>query len=200
MRVTTAERSYHHGNLRAALLTAAAQALEAGEELSMRAVARRAGVSPAAPYRHFADREALDSALAVEGFDRLRAELDAALADVPDSSPAGDVVATLAVAYVRFALRYPASFRLMFGHECDEADSERVRAAGRLHEMLLDVVRRLFPRSDATSLSRGLWSLAHGLAFLHLDGKLRPDPAADVDERVRASIAAVLTVNEGEHP
>ena len=100
MRVTTAERSYHHGNLRAALLTAAAQALEAGEELSMRAVARRAGVSPAAPYRHFADREALDSALAVEGFDRLRAELDAALADVPDSSPAGDVVATLAVAYV----------------------------------------------------------------------------------------------------
>lgn len=199
MTTSASEKSYHHGDLRAALLAAATESLEAGEDLSMRAVARRAGVSPAAPYRHFADRAALDSALAVDGFTDLRAELDAALVTTIDSAEA-EIVAVLAVAYVRFALRRPAVFRLMFGHECDEANSERVRAAAQLLDVLSGVIGRLFPRADTANLSRALWGLAHGLAFLHLDGKFRPDPPVDVDERVRSSVLTILALNEGVQP
>ncbi|MGN6197473.1 TetR/AcrR family transcriptional regulator [Humibacter sp.] len=196
--MTSVERTYHHGDLRSALLAAALENVEAGEAPSMRAVARRAGVSPAAPYRHFTDRDALDSALAVLGFDELHDGLTAALADVPSSATAADTLGVLAVAYVDFALRRPALFRLMFGGACDPENSERVRASGRMHELLGDVVARLFPASDVISLSHALWGLAHGLAFLHLDGKLRPEPTSDVHARVRSSVAAILTVTEGE--
>ncbi|QDZ14729.1 TetR/AcrR family transcriptional regulator [Humibacter ginsenosidimutans] len=194
----TTEKAYHHGDLRAALLAAAIESLEAGETPSMRAVARRAGVSPAAPYRHFADRDALDSALAVRGFDDLHADLAAALEQLPASASPQETLGALAVAYVDFALRRPALFHLMFGNECDDADSERVRASGQLHALLGDVVAHLFPTADGRALSLALWSLAHGLAFLHLDGKLRPEPTDEVEMRVRAAIITILALNQGE--
>lgn len=192
--MSTSAKSYHHGDLRAALLDAAIESLEAGEAFSMRAVARRAGVSATAPYRHFADREALDSAVAVEGFKDLRADLAAGLAAVPDDASAAETIGGLGVAYVAFALRRPAVFKLMFGNECDEENSERVLAAGRLHDVLNGAVARLFPDADVQGLSRALWSMAHGLAFLHLDGKLRPEPAEAVAERVRGSVAAIFAL------
>ena len=198
--VSTSEKTYHHGDLRAALLDAAIQALEAGEPFSLRAVARRAGVSPAAPYRHFADREALDSAVAVEGFKDLQADLAAALDRVPAASPAPAVITQLGIAYVTFALRRPAVFRLMFGNECDESDSDRVRASHGLHAVLNDVIEALFPGADAPSLSTALWSMAHGLAFLHLDGKFRPEPAEAVAERVRSSVAAIFAISTHAAP
>jgi len=188
--VPTSEKSYHHGDLRAALLTAAIESLEADEPFSMRAVARRAGVSPTAPYRHFVDREALDAAVAVEGFKDLRGEV----AELAASARSVDDVAELAATYVAFALRRPAVFRLMFGNECDAADSQRVQAANELHRVLDGVVERIFPGADVGALGTALWGLAHGLAFLHLDGKLRPDPADEVARRVRSAVAAVLVV------
>ena len=196
--MSTSPRGYHHGDLRAALLEAAVAALEAGEPFSMRAVARRAGVSPAAPYRHFADREALESAIAVAGFADLRSELVAAgaeaegRAETEGAPSAADVITALGVAYVRFALRRPAVFRLMFGNACDDTDSERVRASGELYAVLDGVVVRLLPGADGPALSTALWSLAHGLAFLHLDGKFRPEPERDVVDRIRSSVAAVF--------
>ena len=195
--MSTSEKSYHHGDLRAALLVAAIESLEGGETFSMRAVARRAGVSPAAPYRHFADREALASAVAVEGFKDLRADLGSALAGVPAASPASEAITALGLAYVSFALRRPAVFRLMFGNECDEASSERVQASGALHEVLNQTVARLFPGTDVPNLSTALWSMAHGLACLHLDGKLRPEPADEVADRVSSSVAAVFAMQIG---
>ncbi|MDP5228658.1 MULTISPECIES: TetR/AcrR family transcriptional regulator [Arthrobacter] len=192
--MSTSSTSYHHGDLRTALLVAATESLEAGEPFSLRAIARRAGVSATAPYRHFADREALESALAVDGFHDLRAELTAALAEAPDVTRPADVVTALGVAYVGFALRRPAVFRLMFGQECDAEDSERVLASGGLHEVLNDAVGRMFPDADAAALSTALWSLAHGLAFLHLDGKFRPEPADDVAARVRAAVTAIFAL------
>ena len=80
-------RTYHHGNLRAALLEEAERALAAGEDLSLRELARRAGVSHAAPRRHFADKQALLDALATDGFERLGRELDAAMSSAVDSDP-----------------------------------------------------------------------------------------------------------------
>ncbi|SJM70260.1 TetR/AcrR family transcriptional regulator [Gulosibacter sp. 10] len=179
---------YHHGDLRDTLMVAALELLESGEPFSLRAVARHAGVSPAAPYRHFADREALESALAVRGLRELMDELAAGA----DSPATAEGIGELAVGYVRFALRRPALFRLMFGRPCDDRDDERVRAAGALHDHLEAVAAEAFPHSDPVALATAGWSLAHGLAFLHLDGKLpNADPAA-VDERVRTALAAAF--------
>ena len=79
-------RPYHHGNLRAALLEQAERTLADGGDLSLRALARQVGVSHAAPRRHFAGKQALLDALAEDGFERLGAELRAALAERPTAS------------------------------------------------------------------------------------------------------------------
>lgn len=186
---TTTREAYHHGDLRSALLRAAMAMLEAGEPFSLRAVARRAEVSQTAPYRHFADREALESALAVQGFRDLRLRLSL------DGSPAAseDGLVEFAAAYVLFALERPALFTLMFGRECDDGNDERVLAAAELRELLAGSLRGLFPDADHDALATALWSVTHGLAFLHLDGKLPSGSTREVAERVRDSIAALRT-------
>src|ERR1700730_19008113 len=120
--------TYHHGDLRAACLSAALELLEEGgaTALSLRAVARRAGVSPAAPYRHYADREALVSAVAAVGYRELAERLVAA--HPAPSTP--DQLASVAIAYVQFALERSALFRIMFGEPCDrDNDSGSVAPA-----------------------------------------------------------------------
>ncbi|MFJ1751904.1 TetR/AcrR family transcriptional regulator [Kitasatospora sp. NPDC088134] len=189
--MSTSEKSgYHHGDLRAALLSAAMELLEGGEPFSLRAVARRAGVSPTAPYRHFKDRDALESALAVEGFRDLLADLGGGRG-LP-ASPSD--LAEFAVAYVAFALRRPVLFGVMFGKPCDDADDERVRAAGALHELLADALERVLPEADAPALASAGWGLAHGLACLHLDGKLPAAPEEGVADRVRSAFLAITSV------
>lgn len=182
--------TYHHGDLRAALLATATQLLEEGEPFSLRAVARGAGVSPTAPYRHFSDREALETAVAVDGFRRL-----AAVLDEPGAPTSTHDLGDLAVRYVEFALDHPAVFRLMFGQECDDSNDDRVVAAGQLRELLGGALAGVFPGVDPQTqrdLAVGSWALVHGLAFLHLDGKLPAHPRAEVSARVRAALAAVL--------
>lgn len=185
-------KSYHHGDLRAALLTAAMRMLEKGESFSLRAVARRAGVSPAAPYRHFADRAALESALAAEGFRALKADLSRGQR-LPSTE---EELFEFGVTYVDFALRRPALFHLMFGNACDDSDDARVRATAELHEWLALALARVFPDADASALATASWSLAHGLAFLHLDGKLARTPRSAVAPRVRAAFRAIVAARE----
>lgn len=185
--MTEVKQPYHHGALRAALLDSAMEMLEAGEPFSLRAVARRAGVSPTAPYRHFADRDALESDLAARGMAELMDEL--AVIGMPESA---DGLAELAVGYVRFALRRPALFRLMFGQECDTENDVRVRAAADLNALLEAASSAVFPGQDPTALAAAGWGLAHGLAFLHLDGKLAAGDQAQVDARVRGAFRAIL--------
>jgi AcrR family transcriptional regulator len=184
-----AKSGYHRGDLRTVLLMTAMQMLERGEPFSMRAVTRRAGVSLAAPYHHFADRDDLESALAVEGMRDLKADLTdgrAAPSSVSD-------LAELGVAYVRFALRRPALFRLMFGNDRDDADDDRLRAAAELHELLAAVMANVFPGADADALASAGWALAHGLACLHLDGKFAATTPDEVATRVRSSFAAIFS-------
>ncbi len=190
---TSVRDAYHHGDLRTALLDAATEMLEAGEPFSLRAVARRAEVSQTAPYRHFADREALESALAVRGFHELRERLS--LSGAPASSE--DELIGFAVTYIRFALDRTALFTLMFGRECDDRNDERVLAAGELRALLADSLVALYPGSDREALAIALWSMTHGLAFLHLDGKLAGDSPEAVAERVRASFAALRALAPG---
>nr|WP_236595460.1 TetR/AcrR family transcriptional regulator [Mycobacterium paraintracellulare] len=187
---------YHHGDLRAACVRAAMELLEENGNtigLSLRAVARRAGVSPGAPYRHYADRDALVSAVAAIGYREL-AECMAA----PNPSPTtAEDLATIGVAYVEFALRKPALFRMMFGESCDRDNSERVAATAAIWELVSDGVRACFPDSDVEAMSNAMWSLVHGLAFLHLDGKFDAASPAAVSDRVRDAVRAIVTASYG---
>lgn len=141
--------------------------------LTLRAVARRAGVSHQAPYQHFADRAALVAAVAQEGFELLAAELERARA------VAANPVAQLqesGVAYVVFAVRHPRHFRVMFGPELAQrsAHPDLNRSARRVFDRLLAPASQLLPPpvSGMETVGATLWSVVHGLAMLLIDGQL----------------------------
>lgn len=182
-------KAYHHGDLRGALIEAATKLLESGEPFSLRAVARAVGVSAAAPYRHFSDREQLESAIAVSGFESLGNQLE----PLVDAAASKEDVSALAVTYVRFALAHPAVFNLMFGQKCDDSNDARVLAAARLREFLGEGTRRALGADMPDALPLALWSMAHGLASLHLDGKFTYSSMAEADLRVSEAFAAVLS-------
>ncbi|PKV98553.1 TetR family transcriptional regulator [Nocardia fluminea] len=182
--------SYHHGDLPSALVRAAVELLEedGAADLSLRAAARRAGVSTAAPYRHFADRDALLSAVAAVGFRALAEQLVAASAE--PSTP--EDLATIAVAYVRFALARPALFRVMFSDPCDPTSPERVAATTAIHDYVQAIVRKIYPTADEESLTNAMWALVHGLAFLYLQGKFDAAADAELENRVRSTVFAII--------
>lgn len=175
---TLSERRYHHGDLRNALIEAGLAALEQSDtaELSLRAVARDVGVSANAAYRHFADKDALLSALATEGFRRFAArQTEAAVAH---SDPVAARTAS-GRAYIRFAQDHPALFRLMFGHFlCASASEELQQTAMSAFQALIASSAREAgttpddERALLTAVAR--WSLVHGLSHLILDGQLTP--------------------------
>lgn len=186
----TPDTPYHHGDLPSALVGAAIDLLEenGAAELSLRAVARRAGVSTAAPYRHFPDRTALLSAVAAVGYTELAGDL--ARVNAEPSGP--DDLAAIAVAYVDFALRRPGLFRVMFAEGCDTSSADRVAAVAAIRDYLGSVVKQALPEADPEPMALAAWALVHGLAFLHLDGKLDTSSDVAVAQRVSASVRAVL--------
>ena len=192
--MSTSKATYHHGDLRAALVQAAMELLQEGGEtdLSLRAVARRAGVSPAAPYRHYADREALVSTVSAVGYRELAERL--AAAHPSPSTP--EQLARVAIAYVQFALQRPALFRIMFTEPCDRDNSERAAATAAVSQYVRAIVARTFPQADAEALATAIWALVHGLAFLHLDGKLDASTPAAVAARITAAIHALLSATK----
>ena len=165
--------TYHHGNLRPALLRAAGRMLEKEgvTSLSLRDAARRAGVSHNAPYRHFADREALLAELAAEGFEML----GEAMRDQTGKE--------MGEAYVRFALDHPQRFRLMFGGALPMEKYAHLRAAAAATYQALVGAFRDLPRPETAAAAA--WSLVHGLAHLKLDGHLAAQSVADVIGAVR---------------
>lgn len=191
MSTATTTSQYHHGDLAAALVRAALDLLEesGAAELSLRAVARRAGVAASAPYRHYADRDALLSAVAAVGY----RDLAASLATAHPAPASTDDLAAVAVAYVQFALRRPALFRVMFGEPCDRDSAERVAATEAISAYVSDVVRRAFPGANSEHLATGIWALVHGLAFLYLDGKLDASDPDGVRSQVAATVHAIIS-------
>lgn len=174
----TKRAGYHHGDLRRTLLDASAALLEAEGlgALSLRQVARKAGVSHNAPYYHFKDRGSLLAALAEEGFAQLAREMSDARAAAP--SPRVRVEAC-GQAYVRFAVASPARFKMMFRPEL-AAPSEEA-AVARSSTPALDTLMGaiveaqaagLAPAGDPRPLVLTCWSAVHGLASLWLDGPL----------------------------
>ena len=187
----TNKAPYHHGDLRRSLLTQAAVLLEevGSEALSIRELARRAGVSPRAPYQHFADKEALLSALAADAF-RAFGE---ALAKADATAAPGQAIVEQAVAYVRFAREAAGRFRLMFGPRRTQPEDDLAAAKADAFGVLRAAVERAAaPGEDIRALALAYWSFAHGLAVLLLDGRVNEELSNDGDASVHRIATALL--------
>lgn len=191
--------AYHHGALREALIAAAEEVLaERGlEGFSLREVARRSGVSPAAPAHHFGDAEGLLAAVATLAFDGLTAALRAG-----DERGGSDPVAQLreqGLGYVGFALKHPGRFGLMF--RCEGYRSEALEQSGRAaFGVLEDGMRRLLGLAPDAAFTEAqfqsllaVWSVVHGFAHLALAGQFDDMlPARGRDAALRSTLAALL--------
>jgi AcrR family transcriptional regulator len=192
-------KTYHHGNLREALVATGIEMLDedGAESLSLRKVARRVGVSHNAPYQHFADKEALLAAIAQEGFAMLEAAMAAAAPD--DTPPTRPALLDLCTVYVRFALTHRAHFAVMFGplEQLDYPDlyAASQSALGRLATFVGAMQAAGTLRgADPTGPTLTIWFLLHGIAGAFLADKIPPDYASkdDPDAVVRAHLAAAL--------
>lgn len=180
-------RPYHHGDLRRAILTAALDVIAADGPagLSLRDLARRAGVSHAAPAHHFRDRTGLLTAIAAEGFGLLAATLKEA-SGLKDAG----------VRYVRFAREHPAHFQVMFTPELLRADDLEITTARALAADALRTSVSAVQAEDFGIDSRlagiAAWSLAHGFATLLLSHNL-DGPVGDKDpEEMFRTLATTL--------
>ena len=189
-----AKQTYHHGDLRRALLDAAAEAIEESgpAALSLRDLARRAGVSHAAPTHHFGDKKGLLTALATEGFGQLAAALE-------ESRAATGSFLELGVTYVRYAVTHRAHFEVMFQPDLFHGDDPALDAASTLaYEALYAGVAELPDGAGTNVREVGLagWSMAHGFATLWLSGAL-PQTTEDPDTAARAVLRQLTEQTRG---
>lgn len=181
---TSTNSPYHHGNLRQALLEAALIILEKEGEagLGLRDLARAVGVSAAAPYRHFDSRAALLEALAVTGFQRFSAAMEAVAAGNP-----ADPMAAMGKTYVLFALSNANLFRLMFSPQLKRDGRPGLRIAA---DAAFDTLRHVVGGDMQTCRIKALaaWAKVHGLSILLLDGQI----ALRAGEDTEALIAEII--------
>lgn len=171
---TTADRQYHHGNLRRALLDEALRVVEEDgpSAVSLRELARRIGVSHAAPAHHFADKTALFTAIAVEGQTMLAEGLEAAAGSSEDNQGHSRFL-DVGLAYVRFAAEHPAHIRVMYQPSLYNTEDPAVAAARRrTFETLFATAGAFKPGADAAQVGLAGWALMHGLAALWQGGNL----------------------------
>jgi AcrR family transcriptional regulator len=185
--------TYHHGDLRAALIAAARHVLETArpEEVTLKSLALRLGVSQPAPYRHFANRDAVLAAVAADGFERFRDTLVAARAE----ARGGEAFLQSCLAYLEFARANRGVYRLMFASQLlREADDEALdRAAAAAFDFLLEGVAKTAPPERVRAIAVWIWSTLHGLAMLEAEGLAGGPAGADVspEEVVRQMIATL---------
>ena len=194
-KTTVARRDrYHHGDLKRALTSAALSLVaEKGPKgFTLTEAARRAGVSAAAPYRHFADRAELLATVAEQGFRDLHADL--VVAGGVTSEPKARVV-ELGRAYVRWAVAHPDHYRVMFGSEISKADHPTLAvAADEAFGDLLDAIAKcqeagIVDGQDPRAFAGPLWSLVHGVASLAIGGELS---AVGIRQDAEAMVAGVV--------
>lgn len=197
-----ATRSYHHGNLREELLVHARETVRTHglEALSLRELARRAGVSHAAPRRHFATRQELLDALVFDGFASLGETLRIASERSGDSL--GEQFHAVATAYIGFATRDPDLVELMFAAKHRDAEDREVpgdpaaveAAADAAFAPVLALILRgqadgVLPAGDPERVGLGQLATIHGIASLHTAGMIAPD---QVDDLVEDAVAGFL--------
>ena len=190
-------KPYHHGDLRRVLVEAALEVAKEGgaEAVSVREAARRAGVSPGAPFRHFPSRDALMAAVATEAQRRFRAEIDIALAEVPDAGPLAQFRA-LGLAYLRWAMRNPTHFEIIssgryFDHDkATELSRDNAELIGMTERVLADAFAQGELQSpDLKRVQLAGRALVYGLARMNIDGHFpRWGIAADEAEAAAGAI------------
>jgi AcrR family transcriptional regulator len=183
--VVTATRranpTYYRGDLRRDLLDTALEliAREGPSAVSLRALARRLGVSHAAPANHFPDKAALFTAIAVEGFGRLAEAIEEGVRQLGPDATAGQRFRAAGQAYTGFALAHPAHFAVMWQRDLlHQDDPELVAAGDTTFELLLGSVRDIQSEGwaagrDPQAVAYLAWSVVHGLAALWLGGSLQ---------------------------
>jgi AcrR family transcriptional regulator len=195
----SSQRSYHHGDLRETLMEAALASIAAHgtEKLSLRALAREAGVSATAPYRHFPSKQSLLAALAEEGFQELRSRFDRVAAQTQTHADLEQRLLALGMAYVDFALAHSTTYELMFGRVLgDFSEYESLQRAaegcyGVLYRMLEEGLSPQGARAlTATRLGGVVWAAVHGVASLLLHH--RGICPSEHPENVRASLYGMM--------
>jgi AcrR family transcriptional regulator len=187
----TAPKPYHHGNLREALVAAAESILaeEGVDGLTLRACARRAGVSHAAPQHHFASLGDLLAELASRGFEAFVQALDTAARRSADHTPAGRLVA-MGLAYLDFAGAKPAVYGLMFGKRDEKYENQRLQeTAWAAWTQLRDAAAELAGEAQADLAAVQIWAEVHGLADLLAGRRL---PLDQVDRAAQEMILRQL--------
>ncbi|GAB2980266.1 TetR/AcrR family transcriptional regulator [Nocardioides montaniterrae] len=192
------KKPYHHGSLREAVIAAAVAEVEAvgAASVSLREIARRAGVSHAAPVHHFGDKTGLFTAIATEGF-RLTTEAVAPVAVGPYGFLDGGA------AYVQFAITHPGYFEVMYRPRLYRTDDPELVEARETAFAVLDgsgaALAERWDVDDAPGLVLTGWSMAHGLATLYLAGNLEDRLGADltsISQHLSAGIIALGKVTE----
>ena len=204
-----AKRPYHHGDLRRVLVDAAFELVgESGAgAVSVREAARRAGVSPGAPFRHFESRDALLAAVAEEAQRRFRAEIDKALAKAPADDPLQQF-RCLGLAYLRWAMRNPAHFEVissgrLFDHDKSGAVSaDNAEVIGRTERILRDAhARGQLGTSDLKQVLIGGRALVYGFARMAIDGHFPRWGVAKADvDRTAEGVLDLFISGIARHP
>jgi AcrR family transcriptional regulator len=193
----TDARPYHHGTLRLTLMRHALDAIAASGPTgwSLRDLARRAGVSHAAPTHHFGDKTGLLTAVAIDGYRILASQLEASWTETGSALELG-------VAYVRFALANPAAFEVMYRphllHVDDRGLIEAQAAASRPLFVAMDHLASLDPSIDPAVAAIAAWSIVHGFASLWLDGDIPATEGGDPEAAIRAAAAYLFRPYTGD--
>ena len=197
-----AKKRFHHGDLREALIAASRELLiEHGPDgFTLADACRRAGVTTAAPYKHFRDKQEILEEIVLRGFAELTAANAKAVAEGGPGTIAG--ITAMGISYLNFAVAQPAVFRLMFGHKSELRKVQEVDESGKqcLKHLIEEVAaysRKHGHTADAQQVAIRLWTFVHGAASLELDGDYeRVAPGLDV----RALIADVTPMLLGVTP
>jgi len=174
------KQNYHHGDLRFALISAAVEMInkQGIEQLTMRNLSEWIGVSRTAAYRHFSNKEDLLTATAIEGFKQFSQALKAARVD--DSVDETNRFSNMGKAYISFAIKNPAYYRLMFGNNVVQKNEALKNACDSSFNELLLMIEllqslKVIAADEARQQAIYIWSLMHGLTSLIIDNKLQPD-------------------------
>ncbi|WP_295315772.1 TetR/AcrR family transcriptional regulator [Roseobacter sp.] len=198
------KKEYHHGDLRRQLLEAVRELIEENgpEGFSVAQACRRAGVSTAAPYKHFKDRHEIMRGVLLLAMERMRQVMQ----DAADAWPAGDPsrIVALGQAYVDFARNEPGMFQMMFGHSGRHDQSPELEAAGeRTGAVVKIVVAEHFnrPVDDPVVQLRAYaaWSFVHGHSFLCLDNKIPFEMPAETEHALLVLVGKAILPDPSAH-
>lgn len=190
----TAKSGYHHGDLRSELLNAVRQLVEekGSENFSIAEAARKAGVSSAAPYRHFNDKPEILKALVMQAMEEKATEMRQVIEPLPVGSLLR--INALGKCYIEFARNHPGMFRLVFGKTERHENDEDLRQQGeRVFGIVVEAVAQVLgvQQDDSEALKRAymLWTMVHGHSWLQIDGKAKQQGIEFPEDQLLAEIS-----------